>query len=273
VFQSFWWGQPLSPYEWLCLTSFLDMGHAVNLYTFQTDLRVPRGVAVRDAGEILPNDCFFVNQEGFGKGWPNAFSNLFRYKLLAERGGWWIDTDVVCLSRHIPIVEQFVARHDAVRVNTAVMFFQPNHPLMMSCFDRSLALGRSAKFAETGPQLITSLIEEFDVPVLPASVCYPVHFSEVADLLQPACTEALRSRIRDSILLHLYNAALRHDGVDKYLLPPAGSLLRLLVERHGVEGWTGEYDEQAVPKNDPMFVDVLRNAEAARRARDLECEP
>src|SRR5262249_54280435 len=43
-------------------------------------------------------DKVFVYQaEGFGKGSPSAFSNYFRYKLLAEKGGWWIDTDVVRL--------------------------------------------------------------------------------------------------------------------------------------------------------------------------------
>jgi hypothetical protein len=273
TFQSFWWGNSLSPYERLCLKSFLDMGHGVNLYTFDAEIEVPRGVTVCDAAEIVPRDHFFLNQDGYGKGWPGAFSNLFRYKLLAERGGWWIDTDVVCLSRHIPVVELFVARHNADRINPAVMFFKPNHSLMISCLERSLALGRSAKFAETGPQLITSLIEKFDVSIFPESVCYPVHFSEVANLLQPACREALRSRIRDSVMLHLYNSALRQDGVDKYLLPPTGSLLRELVERHGVGGWSGEYDERSVPKNDPMFVDARRNAEAARRAKALKCAP
>jgi hypothetical protein len=273
TFQSFWWGQSLSPYEWLCLKSFVDLGHGVNLYTFEAGLRVPNGVTVCDAARIVPRNDFFVNQDGFAKGSPSAFSNLFRYKLLAERGGWWIDTDVICLRRHIPVVEQFVARQDAIRVNTAVMFFQPGHPLMIRCFERSLALGRTTKFAETGTRLITPLAEELQVPVFSTSVCYPVHFSEVTDLLRPSCMEALHLRIRDSTFLHLWNAVLRHDGVNKYIRPPTGSLLGLLVERHGVEGWTGEYDEENVPQNDPMFADALRSAEAARRAKDLKCAP
>ena len=27
----------------------------------------------------------------------SGFSNFFRYKLLLERGGWWVDADMVCL--------------------------------------------------------------------------------------------------------------------------------------------------------------------------------
>jgi glycosyltransferase involved in cell wall biosynthesis len=77
-FQTFWWGKSLSPYEVLCLKSFIDMGHSVTLYTYDTDIHVPLGVTVRDAGEIFARDHFFFNQEGYGKGLPNAFSNMFR---------------------------------------------------------------------------------------------------------------------------------------------------------------------------------------------------
>ena len=268
TFQTFWWGKVLSPYEVLCLKSFLDMGHAVSLYTYDTEIHVPLGVVVRDAGEIFPRDRFFFNQTGFGKGLPNAFSNMFRYRLLAERGGWWIDADVVCLGRTVPPVEQFLARHDSLIINNAVMFFQPNHPLMLRCLERSATIGRSAEFAETGPQLITAVAEELYVPALTAPVCYPVHFSEAIDMLLPTRTENLRSRIRDSLFLHLYNSSLQTNGVNKYFLPPVGSLLRELVELHGVEGWTGEYDEHGVPKNDLMFSKTRFRVEAERGAKD-----
>jgi hypothetical protein len=248
------------------------MGHAVNLYTYDTNIQVPLGVTICDASEVVSRDRFFFNQEGHGKGSPNAFSNMFRYRLLAERGGWWIDADVVCLARTIPAVEQFLARHDAIRINNAIMFFQPNHPLMTTCLERSLAIGRAAKFAETGPALITTVAEELGVSVLPAAVGYPVHYSETIDLLRPKCRENLYSRIQNAVFLHLYNSALRTNGVNKYFLPPAGSLLRQLVELHGVKGWTGEYDEHTIPKNHPMFAEAQRRVEAERRTEDLKYE-
>ena len=98
-FQSFWYGGGLSPYEFLCLKSFIDCGHAFDLYTYDPDLAVPAGVQVRDASELIDRSEVFVYQpEGFGKGSPSAFSNLFRSKLMVEKGGWWTDTDVVCLT-------------------------------------------------------------------------------------------------------------------------------------------------------------------------------
>src|SRR4051794_2405253 len=93
LFQSFWWG-PLSPYERLCLNSFIDRGHTFDLYTYDPNLAVPAGVQLLDAAAILDQSEFFVYDNEPGRGSPSAFANLFRYKLLRDKGGWWVDTDV-----------------------------------------------------------------------------------------------------------------------------------------------------------------------------------
>ena len=72
-------------------------GHPYHLYTYDPIDNVPDGVALQDAGQILPQSLIFRNQNGQGKGSMAAFSDLFRYKLLLDRGGWWVDTDVFCL--------------------------------------------------------------------------------------------------------------------------------------------------------------------------------
>jgi hypothetical protein len=41
-----------------------------------------------------------------------------------------------------------------------------------------------------------------------------------------------------------------------------------LVELHGVEGSTGEYDEHSVPKNNPRFVEAQCRVEAEKRIKD-----
>jgi hypothetical protein len=122
-------GEPLSPYEWLSLKSFIDFGHRFDLYSFDPHIAVPAQVRVRDAAELAGRAELFVYERGFGKGSPAGFANLFRYILLAERGGWWVDTDVVCLSDVIPDYPQFVARQVDGLVNNAVMRFEPHHPV------------------------------------------------------------------------------------------------------------------------------------------------
>src|ERR1041385_3961243 len=92
--QSLWIGPRLSAMERACLASFLRHGHEVHLYTYNDVDGVPPGVIVRDGSEILPPERIFSYRE---HDTVSGFSNFFRYKLLSERGGWWVDTDVICL--------------------------------------------------------------------------------------------------------------------------------------------------------------------------------
>ena len=159
LFQSFWAGPSLSPYEHLCLSSFIDRGHAFDLYTFDADLAVPAGVQLRDAAAILDQSEYFVYENGPGRGSPSAFANLFRYKLLQDKGGWWVDTDVVCLADDIPAYQEFFARQDEL-VNVAVLCFEAGHPLMKLCFQHAKAAGRAVRWGDTGPRLMTRLLHE-----------------------------------------------------------------------------------------------------------------
>jgi hypothetical protein len=247
-FQSFWSGGNLSPYEAFCLKSFIDCGHAFDLYTFETNIVAPQGVRICDAAHIIDQKELFVYKEGFGKGSPSAFSNLFRYKLLAERGGWWVDTDIVCLSEDIPTFSEFFAREDANQINGAVLFFEPRHPLMLQCLEEAMRLGRSVRWGDAGPRLLTRTIEKlgYDYRAVSNSLCYPVHHSEVLDILRPSKSIQLTRRTSTSIFVHLWNEMLRHNGVHKTYLPPKGSMLRRWVERYPVDGWRGEYDHETL---------------------------
>jgi Glycosyl transferase family 2/Alpha 1,4-glycosyltransferase conserved region/Glycosyltransferase sugar-binding region containing DXD motif len=235
--------------ELFCLRSFIDWGHAVDLYTYDTSLVVPAGVRVCDAAELIAEDRVFVYQaEGFGKGSPSAFSNFFRYTLLVEKGGWWIDTDVVCLTDRIPVDDEFFARQDADFVAPGTMYFEPRHPVMMQCLEQATKLGRNVKWGDTGPRLFTRVLEEqgrLDRAAAP-SVCYPIHYSQAVEVLRPSRAADLAARIEPALFLHVWNSTLVHCGVQKGCRPPKGSLLRSLMDRHPVDGWVGEYDEQTL---------------------------
>ena len=101
TFQSFWHG-PLSSRERLCLTSFVRQGVNFDLYAYDKSLSVPDGVTFRDASEICPEEEVFTYQSGPGEGSVAVFSNLFRYMLLYEKGGWWVDMDVLYTGCGLP---------------------------------------------------------------------------------------------------------------------------------------------------------------------------
>lgn len=243
TFQSFWIGDRLSPYEALCMRSFLDHGHAFALYAYSDRLEVPRGVELRDASAILPKDQCFAYSTGFGSGSFSACSNLFRYLLLHRFGGWWVDTDVVCLTGRIPFYYSFFAHEDADFINGAVLYFEPGDRLIEECLRDALELGRDVTWGQIGPRLITRKVHALNRgwEAQASATCYPIHWSAALDLVDPRKTAEIAASTSDSMLLHLWNEIFRQAGLSKKCLPPSGSYLRMLAERHPVPGWKGLY--------------------------------
>src|SRR5262249_43552223 len=147
------------------------------------------------------------------------FSNLFRYKLLAERGGWWVDTDVICLGREIPQYEIFCAYEGSGSgvVNGAVLYLPKGHAVAREGYERALSVREGAQGGEVGRKLVTPLIAAHGRAdlVQPMQVCYPIHYTEVFDLLRPSRADVLRERVRSAHFLHLWNEILRREPVDK----------------------------------------------------------
>lgn len=99
----FWDKGPLWNIGKISLASFLNAGHPCILWSYSPHIRVPKGVEVRDASEIVSYDTYqkwLVPQESvepIRRKFMQAFSDYFRFKLLFKYGGWWCDADVVCL--------------------------------------------------------------------------------------------------------------------------------------------------------------------------------
>jgi len=94
--QGLWVGDDLTTMERLALMSFLVNGHKFVLYTYRNLRDLPEGVVIGDANEVLLESSIFKygNSEGYA-----VCADLFRYKLLVDRGGWWADLDIVCVRR------------------------------------------------------------------------------------------------------------------------------------------------------------------------------
>jgi hypothetical protein len=80
----------------LSLQSMVRQGHPVKLYTYDNiavmQARVPPGVMVVDAGNVVPGSIY---QHAVVSSEIRYFSDIFRYAVLHEYGGWWLDTDIV----------------------------------------------------------------------------------------------------------------------------------------------------------------------------------
>ena len=138
-----WIGERLSTLEFLCIQSFTAHGHEFHLWTYEPPAQaLPAGVVLRDASSILPATAVFRyrhgNAFGHGKGSLAGFSDLFRYKLLYEEGGWWTDMDICCL-RPLDFAAPYVFRtHDVLAVVGNLMKCPPGSPLMRDCYEQAL---------------------------------------------------------------------------------------------------------------------------------------
>ena len=221
-----WHGSPLSVFENLSLRSFLRFGHEVELYTYQ-DMEVPVGVRLCDANTILTEAQIFTYQRGHSKGSFTAFSNLFRYKLLYEKGGIWVDLDNLCLHPLHQLPTACAGREDEGSINTGVMKFPAKHPLMKVACEEATAMGRNIDFGDAGPKLLTRLLGQGDYSceVLPAPAFNPLHWTEAAKLIKPQELSICEERTKTSYSVHWWNTYLRVIRFQKEALPPKGSFL------------------------------------------------
>jgi hypothetical protein len=134
-----WIGNQLSKIELLTISSFINNGHEFHLWIYEPiRTSLPEGVIIEDANEIIDTSKIFrykyTNDYGHGKGSVSGFSDIFRYKLLFEKGGWWTDMDMTCL-HHLNIGSPYFFRshHDLFLVGN-IMKAPKGSELMNLCY-------------------------------------------------------------------------------------------------------------------------------------------
>ncbi len=239
-----WIGDSLSPLERACIRSFLDKGLGYRLYCYRPVANVPAGCELLDAGTVLPESRIIRYTRGPGKGSVALFSNMFRYKLLYESGGWWVDTDMFCLAQALPDSGIVLSQEDAQGLNCAIMRFPAGHPLLQAAYEACVAQGEDVEWGDTGPRLLTRLTGQFDLSgsVFAPEVFYPIHYRQFWFVFDPRRTAYVAGRMQGAATVHLWNNMMSRSSLDKSVLPPDGSLLRNLYEwTIGVTGFDREY--------------------------------
>ena len=249
VVRCFWHGQ-FSPYEALCLTSFVAAGVAVELFSDAPISGLPAGVTRRNAREILDRDVALYRHEFDGPS-PSLHSNHFRYALLEKLGGWWIDTDLLLTARALPVADVFIARQSGEELNGAAMRFPPGHPLAKTARERTSSTLDGARWGETGPQLLTELqpICAPRLPIASRESTYAIGADEFQKFFLPEAREEIEMRTANSTFVHLWNEMWRRAGIPKDIAPPRGSWLDRMFERHRVEAvWSDRLDASYVER-------------------------
>ena len=214
IIQGLWIGRELSVMEQLSIASFRQNGHDYHLYVYDETKNIPPGTIVKDANVILPASRIF---QYVGRPSYAGFSNFFRYKLLLERGGWWVDMDTICL-KEFDFPEDYVFGSEIAKgievVNSGILKAPIGSEAMAYAWN--VCQGKDPQklaWGETGPRLVAEVVEAFGLERFKKAhhVFCPLGYSEWRKVLEP------NAPLLDdgSYAIHLWNEMWREAGQDK----------------------------------------------------------
>lgn len=249
TFNMFHFGRGLSPLEEVCMESFVAHGHDLVLHSYE-ELKVPAGVGLADASRVLPKSELFHFD-----GSPSAFSNIFRYKLLLENGGWWVDTDVLCLTDSVPDCKYAWANEDSENINGAILKFPRFDKLGKILLETSKIRAENlTAWGQLGPRLLTEVLSDFDPDQHLGNIhlFYPIHWLETHMLWMRNGAQFINTRIEGAMFLHLWNSLFSKMGIDPQKKPPIGSFLEQIL---GERASSMEID----PRPEPEILDAIKH--------------
>jgi hypothetical protein len=234
IVNGLWIGKTLSALELLTIRSFLYNGHTFHLWVYDgIETPLPEGVKVMNANIILAEDKIFrykfKDQYGHGKGSLAGFSDIFRYKLLYEYGGWWVDMDVTCL-KPLNFDAPYIFRpHHDMPVVGNVMKCPKSSSLMKYCYERaSLEVDENNRDWHLPVQILNDGIEKFDLSKYIINIANPESWFENRILILK------NFALPDSwYVIHWINEEWRRNGINKNYSMKDSVLHRLYI-RYGV---------------------------------------
>lgn len=242
----FFYGE-LTKFEKNCITSFVDNGFKVKLWSY--DNIELNGVETCDANTVLEKNLMSKIKQSHAqldtvKCNFAAFSDQFRFTLISKYGGWWFDTDCYCLKNQ----NEYKKLRDGKEL---VSFYQEGESIACGAFYidvnskyRQLLINefnvllndyqdRIASWGTFGPAFLGNFINKHNLKsgIYDISLAYAIHWNEFDLYINPNRFDEAKSRIKDSYLTHIWNSFLQINNVDKNS-PPVGSLLEFLYQKY-----------------------------------------
>lgn len=227
--QSFWYGNTISTIEKLSIASFLKNGHEVDIYCYNPIQNLPSGVNLKDANRIIPKEKVFLDSSGG----IASFSDWFRYKMLYEVGGWWVDLDIICLRPFaIPNDYCFASENFStnfeIGITCCVIKSPPKAEFLKDILDyiESFENYRDIQWGEFGPALINYVLKQYDSSefVMPVHAFCPVDWTDMKRIVN----DVYLTIPIDSYSIHMWNNLWRINKVDKEKVYPPGTVYEML---------------------------------------------
>jgi len=262
IVRGLWIDGRLSELERLCIRSFCANGHEFHLYHYGELSNLPKadGFRLMDAADILPHSAIFRRKNGS----LAAFSDYWRWELMRQKGGWYVDMDVVCL-RPFDFSADIVfgLEESPDTMNSAVMKFPRGHSVAAALADacanvddivpwdtpkrkkkkmiRRLSFWRNSRkhigHGESGGPVGFSLaVKHFGLQkhALPIHTFCPVCCTMVNYFFNSAFAEmgAAEPLLSQSFAVHLYASAIKDNGINPDDKMPDNSIYETLRRRY-----------------------------------------
>jgi hypothetical protein len=219
IIHTLWVGEELPRLAYLSLESFVKHGFQVNLFCYN-NLKAPKGVKIKKADSILKKDKIFTYKAGYyNLGSPCAFSNMFRYKVVYELGGYWSDLDIIAL-------ESFSFAEDLVFVEQGHKPDWPPHysdTIIASCFFGARHAGEAIfkecyniiakkdknglRHGDIGPDLLTTMVKTYKYHSYHKNLINPINWWEEEKLFDWDIPHS-------TVAVHCWNSRLEHNKID-----------------------------------------------------------
>ena len=213
IVQGLWIGDSLSLMEITSINSFLANGHIYHLYLYDKVRNVPEGCTIRDANEILPSTNIFKYSYGDQKGSYAGFANLFRLKLLLEKGGIWSDLDVVCL-KHFDFKEPYLfssENNEKIKINNTVIKVPVNSQMIADCYrEAKKMIIKQLNWRMNGSDLLAKYIYEYNLlhSIAAPNMFCPINWWEWHKFIEDGFDIEI---FKTSYAIHLWHEMWRRD--------------------------------------------------------------
>jgi mannosyltransferase OCH1-like enzyme len=209
----------------------------IHLYTYNPVHNLPEGVILKDANTILnKSEIFRDNRNSFA-----TFSDWFRIKLLFEKGGWWVDCDMICMKQFNFSNEYVIAteRHGSGEsaktiVCNAVMKMPKGSDLARLVLEEiNYILGKSdvmdITWTDIGSRVLSTVIADLHLEnylVSPAVFC-PNNYEDYLDL------SSKKIELGEGTYgIHLWNKMWEWNQLDPLVNVTEGSVVADVLLKH-----------------------------------------
>jgi len=216
-------------------------GHPVRVWSYSPKklaFLLPHGIDVRGAEDVVPRGLFERIVAGSE---IRYFSDIFRYAVLYEHGGLWMDTDVVLL-RPFPFRGDYFFNLQWRSADVGhficgnVMYARPHSRHLRALYETSIERffgSEGKKFGDIGPKLLSDYVmsdagAELKDWIFSPVLFNPIDWTEVEKFNQPISLLAAYLCDERTFGVHLWNAR-----TNDYARDEDGSLIALLSDPLG----------------------------------------